>query len=193
MSYKAGLRSYVKTTDTTLFTQATLDNIQTGLSHGVIVSSNARVLKYFNFAPSMTYDEVYFLKTVDKQFDPNLVIDSIQQGVDAEGNPVFETRVVKYGSVQQSLKNDFEVFRKFSTSMSLQTNLTRIYRRNSVFSGASDMSLSPIFLLFILLLQTKSTKGMLILTPGRKKMPGSIITPFLRARFLNLSMMSNLA
>ncbi len=145
MSYKAGLRSYVKTTDTTLFTQATLDNIQTGLSHGVTVSSNANVLKYFNFAPSMTYDEVYFLKTVDKQFDPNLVIDSIQQGVDAEGNPVFETRVVKYGSVQQSLKNDFEVFRKFSTSMSLQTNLTGIYRRNSGFFRGIRHVIKPNF------------------------------------------------
>lgn len=131
VNYRAGLKSYVKTTDTTLFTRATWNNIETGFSHGAVVNSNARILKYFNVTPQITYDEVYFLKTLQKTFDATPVVDTIQQGIDGEGNPVLETRIVKYGSVNQQLRKELDVFRKFTSSISLASSLTGIYQKSS--------------------------------------------------------------
>lgn len=133
VTYRAGLRSYVKTTDTTLFTRSTLDKIETGFSHQAMVNSSARVLKYFNLSPQITYDEVYFLKTVEKTFDPTLVKDTIELGKDAEGNPITEIRVLKYGTVSQDFKTGLEAYRKLNASISIFTNIFGIYQKNTGF------------------------------------------------------------
>ena len=119
-----------------LFTRSTLDKIETGFSHQAMVNSSARVLKYFNLSPQITYDEVYFLKTVEKTFDPTLVKDTIELGKDAEGNPITEIRVLKYGTVSQDFKTGLEVYRKLNASISIFTNIL-VFIKNTGFFRAS--------------------------------------------------------
>jgi hypothetical protein len=123
VGYKVALKNLVETTDTTLFTQATLDALQTGLNHGTNVSTNFRVLKYFNVSPNASYDETYFIKTIEKTFDPKpqIRVDSI--GVNPDGTRIMDTTIVKYGTVSQALVNGFDVFRKFNTGISINTQI----------------------------------------------------------------------
>lgn len=128
LSYKAQLKNYVETTDTTLFTKATLENLQTGLNHGSNISTNFRVLKYFNVSPSMNYDETYFVKTLEKYFDPTPVLDTVIIGQTANGLDSLEVRTLKNGTVNQRLINDLSVFRRFSASLSVNTQLFKTFR-----------------------------------------------------------------
>ncbi len=133
VTYNAGFRNMVKTTDTTLFTRATLEKIETGFSHQATVNTSSRILKYFSVTPQLLYQEVYFLKTLEKTFDPTWVLDTIDLGPDSEGNPSTDIRVLKYGTVNQDLAKGFEAFRKLNASVSLSTNIFGIYTKNTGF------------------------------------------------------------
>jgi hypothetical protein len=123
VGYRAGFKSFVKTTDTTLFTQATLKNIETGFNHGATVSTSARALKYFSISPSITYDETYFLKTLTKNLDTLYRVDTIKSR-NAEGNLVVErTNLIKSPKITDQLINDFNVLRKFNAGVNVNTAL----------------------------------------------------------------------
>ncbi len=113
---RAEMKNFVRTTDTALFTKATLNNIETGYKHGINVSTNTRVLKYFNVSPSASYEEVYFFKTLNKYLDPK---------VTSEPNGR-----VSYGTQKDTLLNDFEIFRRFTSGVSVQTALFAMKRFN---------------------------------------------------------------
>ena len=123
VGYSAAFRNSVRTTDTTLFSKQTLDNMVTGFGHGGDLSTNFRLFTYFNVSPNFSYDEAYFFKTLQKTFDPTPVNDTIITGKDAEGKDITEIRTVKYGTVSEQLVNDLEVFRKMDASISLNTQL----------------------------------------------------------------------
>ncbi|MBK8700082.1 MAG: hypothetical protein IPN29_11355 [Saprospiraceae bacterium] len=190
VSYRAGLKNFVKTTDTTLFTRATLENIETGLSHGTSISSNARVLKYFNLSPSMNYDEAYFLKTLEKSFDPTPVLDTIVTGIDAEGNPQTDIRVSKYGSVNQKLSRGLEVFRKFNTSISMNTQLFAIKQWKSGWLRGMRHIMKPSVSFNYARIRIKNTGNMWIPIPDLIKIPESTTTHFKPVLFLSHSMKS---
>lgn len=123
LSYRAGFRSYVKTTDTTLFSSVTLDKIETGFNHGASLSTNARALKYFSISPSVNYDETYFLKTLDKQLQTLERKETVVNGQNPDGTPRTEERIVKYGSLKDTIIRDFSVLRKLSAGININTAL----------------------------------------------------------------------
>lgn len=119
LSYKAGLKNFVNTTDTTIFEQETLDNIKTGLSHGANASFNTRILKYISVSPSITYDEVYNLKRINNAFDPTLAFDTTV--VDTALNII--TVDTTFGSVIESLESSLNAYRRLNVGVSLNTQL----------------------------------------------------------------------
>ncbi len=123
LTYRAGFKSYVRTSDTSLFTKATLDKIETGFNHGTSLSTNARALKYFSISPSISYDETYFIKTLSKELQVLERKENVTVGEKEDGTPIVEERTVKYGNVKDTIKRDFSILRKFTASLNINTAL----------------------------------------------------------------------
>ncbi len=117
VDYNAKFNSYVRSTDTTLFTKATLDNIETGFNHGTNVSTSARALKYFSISPSIGYNETYFLKTLDK----NLYADTIGVDTIPKGENSYELNYRTSAKVKDELQREFSILRKFNAGIGVNT------------------------------------------------------------------------
>jgi hypothetical protein len=117
LSYNSEFRNFVKTTDTTLFSQQTLRDIQTGLQQRASVSTNFRVLKYFNVSPNANYDETWLLKRYKLTFDQDsILLDTIN-----EAPLLFDT--LGYKSPVASFESGFNAFRNFTTGVSINTQI----------------------------------------------------------------------
>lgn len=123
MSYSADFRNTTNTTDTTLFTNQTLQNIRAGMYQTANVSANFRLLKYFNVVPNANYDEYWLANQFDLQFNPELTIvrDTLRDG---EGNILGITdRVTKYGRIDTIRRQGFYTYRGFRTGIDLNTKV----------------------------------------------------------------------
>ncbi|MEZ4910794.1 MAG: putative LPS assembly protein LptD [Saprospiraceae bacterium] len=110
--YKADFRNYVKTVDSTLFTQNTIDKLQTGLWQNASLNTSVRLLKYFNINPNVTYNEYWLLKRYNLTFDPT-----------AEIRDTITGDLIGYEAPQESYYNAFTSFRTFSAGVSLNTQI----------------------------------------------------------------------
>ena len=117
LSYNSEFRNFVKTTDTTLFTQQTLNDIQTGLKQNASLSTNFRVLKYFNVSPNINYDETWLLKRYKLTFDQ----DSILRDTLSENPLTFDT--LGYKSPVESFESGFNAFRTLNAGISINTQI----------------------------------------------------------------------
>ncbi len=113
LSYSSEFRNFVKTTDTTLFTQQTLNNIQTGLQQKASISTNIRAFKYLNVSPNISYDETWFLKRYKLTFDPTSVLYRDTITYDTLG---FKPPV-------ESFESGFNAYRNFNASVSVNTQV----------------------------------------------------------------------
>ena len=112
LSYNSELRNFVKTTDTTLFTYETLKNFQTGLKQNATLSTNFKVLKYFNLSPNINYEEAWMLKKYKLTFDKNAVkLDSLTKDTLGFEEPVG------------SFESDFTTYRSLNTGVSINTQI----------------------------------------------------------------------
>ena len=75
----------VETTDSLFFKPQMFKDAKIGLQHSIPLSTNFKVFKYFSATTSMNYNEVWYLKTIRRNYDPtqNAVIDTEVQGFDA--------------------------------------------------------------------------------------------------------------
>ncbi len=112
LSYSSEFRNFVKTTDTTLFTQQTLNDIQTGLQQRASMSTNFRLFKYINASPNITYDETWLLKKYQLTFNKDSVILDSQTG-DTLG---FKAPVASFDT-------DLSAFRNLNAGIALNTQL----------------------------------------------------------------------
>jgi hypothetical protein len=142
LNYRAGFRSYVKATDTTLFSNAILSKIETGFNHSTSLSTNARALKYFSISPSLNYEETYFLKTLNKELQTLVKTDSVQE-FNNEGQPVTVARFTKYGVVKDSLLRDFNVLRKLNVGININTAIFGTKRFNKGFIRGIRHTMKP--------------------------------------------------
>ena len=75
----------IETTDSLFFKPQMFKDAKIGFQHSIPLSTNFKVFKYFSATTSMNYNEVWYLKTIRRKYDPtqNAVIDSEVQGFDA--------------------------------------------------------------------------------------------------------------
>jgi len=75
----------IQTTDSLFFKPEMFKEAKMGLQHSIPLSTNFKVFKYFSASTSMNYNEVWYFKTIRKQFDvtQNKVVDVDVQGFDA--------------------------------------------------------------------------------------------------------------
>jgi len=66
-----------------------------GFQHSIPISTNFKIFKYFSATTSINYNEVWYLKTIRKQYDPtkNKVIDIEIPGFDAFRTYSFTTGI----------------------------------------------------------------------------------------------------
>jgi len=115
-------------TDTTVFTQQTLDEARFGAKHEASANASFRVLKYFNLSPNIKYTEVWNFETLEKTFDPTYEIDTTL--IDSL-EMIYEFDTTAYGSIVEETPRGFKPLRLFNTSVSLNTKLfgTMLFKR----------------------------------------------------------------
>lgn len=69
LSYVMNAENNITAADSQLFSRQTLDAMQYGIQHSIPLSSSLKVLKFFNWTNSLTYNERWHWSTIDKSYD----------------------------------------------------------------------------------------------------------------------------
>ena len=124
--YNGNAKSTFFATDSTIFSQMTLDDAQYGIQHKMSTDFNFDLFKYVHVTPSMNYQETWFFKTLAKdfEFDPNSTDfvrpDTIQ---DPPFGEIINQDTINYGKTTNRYVGGFVPFRSFSASVSVNTQL----------------------------------------------------------------------
>jgi hypothetical protein len=122
VGYNARFKNYVSATDTTLFTDETLQNLQTGLSHEATSSASFNMFKYFNVTTNADFEQFVFTRTQRRQLDPTLTFDTIGYNIDQEGDSlaILDTT---YGMINEFYENGLASLEKFGMNVNVATQL----------------------------------------------------------------------
>ncbi len=106
------------------FQARTLETAKIGVRHDVQASTSFKLLKYFSLNPSVTYQEVWNFKRVDKRFDstPVVKIDTIRDD-DGVLPDQFIRDTTQYGQVIGDTTWSWAPYRQYSFSMGLTTQV----------------------------------------------------------------------
>ena len=69
LSYVMNAEDNITAQDSDLFKQSTLDRMQYGIQHSIPLSSTVKLLKFFNWTNSLTYNERWHWNTINKRYD----------------------------------------------------------------------------------------------------------------------------
>ncbi|WP_338408660.1 putative LPS assembly protein LptD [uncultured Flavobacterium sp.] len=85
LQYNLDGRNSFVTTDSLFFKPQMFENAKVGVQHNIPLSTNFKLFKYFSASTSLNYQEVWYLKTINRSFDTDQskVIDNIVKGFDA--------------------------------------------------------------------------------------------------------------
>ncbi|MDX1477950.1 MAG: putative LPS assembly protein LptD [Saprospiraceae bacterium] len=121
--YSGNTRSKFFATDTTIFSSDTWQNAQYGMQHRADVDASFSLFDYVHVTPSVSYEEIWFFKTRQEEFifDPltDIEIDTLVQGIDT----IFTLDTIRYGSTADTLVRGFTPYRRYTTSVSVNTQL----------------------------------------------------------------------
>ncbi len=67
--YSLALQNKIETTDQDFFKPGMFDNARSGMLHKIDMSTNFKALKYISLTPSINYRDVWYLKTIKKQWN----------------------------------------------------------------------------------------------------------------------------
>jgi lipopolysaccharide assembly outer membrane protein LptD (OstA) len=95
LQYNIRGENRIQTTDSLFFKPEMFRDAKVGLQHSIPLSTNFKLFKYFSATSSVNYQEVWYLKTIKRQFDgtQNSVIDTEVNGFDAFRTYSFSTSV----------------------------------------------------------------------------------------------------
>ncbi len=122
VGYNAAFKNFVEATDTTLFTDETLQNLQTGLSHKATTGASFNALKYFNITTNADFEQFVYTRTQRRELDPTLLYDTIDYKIDQDGDStaVLDTT---YGTINEFYENGLASLEKFGMSVNVATQL----------------------------------------------------------------------
>ncbi|MEC4005131.1 putative LPS assembly protein LptD [Flavobacterium sp. SUN052] len=110
LQYNLKGENQIVTTDTLFFKKEMFKNAKVGFQHSIPLSTNFKIFKYFSASTSVNYNEVWYLKTIRKDF----VVTSLP--------PATPT-----GKVVSTDVNGFDAFRTYSFSNSIGTTIYGTY------------------------------------------------------------------
>lgn len=99
LQYNLSARNSITTTDSLFFKPQMFKDAKVGFQHSIPLSTNFKLFKYFSASSSMNYNEVWYTKTLRKQYD------------------IEQSRVVT------NTINGFDAFRTYSFASSLGTTI----------------------------------------------------------------------
>ena len=70
MQYTGKMTNSVTTTESEIFSKKTLENMKNGIEHSIPVSASFNVFNYINLSPSFNYNEKWFFKKVEYEWNP---------------------------------------------------------------------------------------------------------------------------
>ncbi len=113
--YNAEAKNTFTATDTTLFSQQTIDDARFGFKHDVSTNLNFNLLKYINVSPNASLKETWNFKTLNRTFQEQIEteFDSIENTIDT----------LSFGEIIDSTVFGVEPFRELSTGVSFNTIL----------------------------------------------------------------------
>ncbi len=88
LQYSNRFENRIETTDSLFFKPEMFQDARVGMQHSIPISTNFKVFKYFSASTSVNYNEVWYLKTIRKSYDPVRNRDTI---VDVNGFDAFRT------------------------------------------------------------------------------------------------------
>lgn len=80
VQYKMNAKNEVKTADSLLFADGFLDDFRSGVKHTIPVSSQIKLLKYFNMNNTITYNEQWAFQTREKNYIIGLNDEGVEEG-----------------------------------------------------------------------------------------------------------------
>jgi len=85
LQYNLNGRNSFVTTDSLFFKKEMFKDAEIGFQHNIPLSTNFKVFKYFAVSSSLNYEEVWYFKTIEKNFDSqtNTVVTTDVKGFDA--------------------------------------------------------------------------------------------------------------
>lgn len=83
----------IRTTDSLFFKSEMFRDAKNGFQHSIPLSTNFKVFKYFSVSASTNYNEVWYFKTIEKNFDTDL-----NQAITAENNGFDAFRTYDFGT-----------------------------------------------------------------------------------------------
>ncbi len=124
MNYSSEVLGEINTVDSTLFTRASLDKFEYGFRHKARINSSQRVMRFFNFTPSINYSEDWLFKTRNKYVLERTDTTEIKEVNPADPTDTITTYTYEtmYDVVTDTL-NRFKALRQFDISLSLNTQI----------------------------------------------------------------------
>ena len=124
MRYKSEARNRFTATDTSLFTQQTLNDAEFGVRQDLNVGTSFKLLKYFSLNPNVTYREVWYFNSLQKEFDPTLeIVSDTIFAPDGSGDFEVVYDTIGFGTVEDIKKYGFKPFREFSAGIGMNTQI----------------------------------------------------------------------
>ncbi|MEY3367656.1 MAG: hypothetical protein RI973_811 [Bacteroidota bacterium] len=133
MRYTSEFRNQFTAKDSTLFTRQTLEDAKFGARHNVNASTSFTLLKYFTFSPSANYKEVWYFKSLEKELDSTIIIDTnIVVSPDGETQITYDT--LQNGKVVDIENVGFKPFREYNAGISMSTKVfgTLLFKRGTL-------------------------------------------------------------
>jgi hypothetical protein len=122
LKYDLAMKNLVRTTDTTLFTSETLENLQTGISHNLTSNASFNVAKYFSFTPNVRYDELWYFSTKQIDFDRTTTVEITDTLIDPEGREIIVADTT-YGQQIERIERGFQPVRLFNVGFGMNTQI----------------------------------------------------------------------
>ncbi|WP_413998655.1 putative LPS assembly protein LptD [Flavobacterium sp. W1B] len=85
LQYNLNGRNSISTTDSLFFKPQMFRDAKVGLQHSIPLSTNFKLFKYFSASTSLNYEEIWYAKTIERNFDTDQskVVDKVVNGFDA--------------------------------------------------------------------------------------------------------------
>lgn len=122
-TYSARFRNQLVTTDTTLFTEESLEDIEFGIEQRISSSTSFKLLKYLNISPSVQYREVWQPRDLSRvyEFDDDIQIDTFYNADSSDFNVV--TNAIRNDSIVDINDFGFNRWNNYSGGVSLNTQI----------------------------------------------------------------------
>jgi len=123
LTYNSKLSNRFTATDTSIWSQQTLDDARFGIQQRAVVNSNFRLLKYISVVPNVNVNEVWQFSTLNRRFDPTVIITPR----DTIFNESTLDTIIRFDTIPGQLiterEQGFRAWRTYSVGASMNTQI----------------------------------------------------------------------